>query len=248
MAGPHSSSATITTSDLNQNHSPNGESSAKTSDVIRVFLVDEHPAIRKVLAAAVGEKEGMKVVGSRSNGNEALPLIQKHRPDVVVAEISLGGVDGFTLTRRIRSQTSDTRIIVFSRYKKSVYAEWAIRAGASGYVRKTKPTQEVLRAIEGVNDGQIYLRPDTRSHILDKIIRQEEASADSGVEALNLREITVFQMIGDGNSVVEIADHLNLNRKTVEAYRRRVKEKMGCDTIDELLQHAVLWTTDRSWE
>lgn len=246
MAGPLSSSAPITTSDINR--SSNHEPSEKKEDVIGVFLVDGHPAIRKVLSAAVNETAGMTVVGTRSNGNDALPKIQKYSPDVVVAEISLGGVDGLTLTRQIRSQTPDTRILVYSRYKKSVYAEWAIRAGASGYVRKTKPTQEVLRAIEGVHDGQIYLRPDTRSHILDKLIQREDTSADSGLEALNLREITVLQMIGDGNSVVEIADHLNLNRKTVEAYRRRVKEKMGCDSIDELLQHAVLWTTERSWD
>jgi DNA-binding NarL/FixJ family response regulator len=192
----------------------------------------------------VNETAEMQVVGQTSNAEEALPRIEEQSPDVVVVEISLGGVDGLTLTRRVRSVAPQTRILVFSVYDASMYAERAIEAGASGYLMKTKPTQEVVQAIHGVAEGEICLGREVLFDVLDSVLRPDE-NGDSGVEVLSLRELTVFQMLGDGNSVAEIAESLNRSRKTIERHRRRAKEKLGCQTIDELLQYAALWASDR---
>jgi DNA-binding NarL/FixJ family response regulator len=139
----------------------------------------------------------------------------------------------------------DTRVLIFSRYDDATYAEWAIRAGASGYLMKTAPLEEVLRAIEKIEQGHVYLRQDLLSDILDRVLRPTDESAASGLSSLTMREITVFQMLGDGSTMAQIADHLDLSRKTVETYRRQVKEKLGCDTTDELLKYAVLWTSEQ---
>lgn len=215
------------------------------SDYTSVFLVDEHPAIRTVLSRKINETEGVQVVGDAAGAKEALPHIERTAPDVAVVEVSLVQVDGLTLTERIRTQVPETQVLIFSRYDDATYARWAIRAGASGYLVKTEPVDEVLRAIRKVEQGHIYLRQDILSGILDRVLRPSEESEDTGLSALTMREITVFQMLGDGNSMHQIAENLDLSRKTVETYRRQVKEKLGCDTTDELLKYAVLWTCEQ---
>ena len=211
----------------------------------RVFLVDEHPAIRSVLTTRLNERQGVRVVGGSAGATEALSHIERTAPDIAIVEISLVQVDGLTLTERIRAQVPDTRVLIFSRYDDATYAEWAIRAGASGYLMKTAPVEEVLRAIEKIEQGHVYLRQGLLSDILDRVLRPSDESAASGLSSLTMREITVFQMLGDGNTMAQIADHLDLSRKTVETYRRQVKEKLGCDTTDELLKYAVLWTSEQ---
>ena len=215
------------------------------SDHTRVFLVDEHPAIRTVLTRKINEREGAQVVGGTAGAKEALPRIERTAPDVAVVEISLVQVDGLTLTEQIRTQAPETRVLIFSRYDDATYAEWAIRAGASGYLMKTEPLDEVLRAIRKIERGHIYLRQDILSDILNRALRPSENADETGLSALTMREITVFQMLGDGNSMGQIAENLDLSRKTVETYRRQVKEKLGCDTTDELLKYAVLWTSEQ---
>lgn len=231
--------------DVMTSSNPFGDPDDDSTDV---FLVDEHPAIRTVLRDKINEEAGIHVVGDCAAAKNALPEIKKKTPDVVVVEISLVEVDGLTLTERIRSRVPETQVLVFSRYDASAYAEWAIRAGASGYLMKTEPIDEVVRAIREVERGHIFLPQSLLSEILDRVIHHTKSSPDSGLSALTMREITVFQMLGDGNSMSQIADNLDLSRKTVETYRRQVKEKLGCETTDELLKYAVLWTTNQVQE
>jgi DNA-binding NarL/FixJ family response regulator len=226
--------------------SSNPFGSAEENPPTRVFLVDDHPAIRTVLMNKINEERKVKVVGDCASAKEALPQIERTVPDVVVLEISLVEVDGLTLTERIRSRMPDTKVLIFSKYDESAYAEWAIRAGASGYLMKTEPVDEVVHAIRKVDQGHIYLSQSILSETLDRVIRQTKNAPESGLSALTMREITVFQMLGDGNSMAQIADNLDLSRKTIETYRRQVKEKLGCETTDELLKYAVLWTKDQA--
>lgn len=217
--------------------------SAGAGEEIRIVIVDDHPAIREVLASKIRDLNGMQVVGGSGSAQEALSLIDEWAPDVAVVDISLGGIDGLTLTRHIRSEAPGTRVLIFSMYNESVYAERAIQAGASGYLPKREPVEEVLRAIRAVSEGQVHLRQNVLSEILDKVIRKKEDPDESGLQALSHREMTVFQMLGDGDTVAQIADHLDLSRKTVETHRRQAKEKLGCESVRELLRYAVLWTS-----
>jgi DNA-binding NarL/FixJ family response regulator len=211
---------------------------------VGVYVVDSHPAIREVLAGRIREEGGMRVVGEHGQADRALAGIAETVPDVAVLDISLDGADGLTLTRRITSRAPATRVLIFSVYEGQIFAERALQAGAAGFLHKGASPQEVLRAIRRVHKGEVYLPNDVQARLLKKVVGSP-GEATSGFDALTDREWTVFQRIGEGDSVAEIADSLHLSRKTIETYRRRAKEKLGCDTLDDLLRYAVLWTTDR---
>jgi DNA-binding NarL/FixJ family response regulator len=210
-----------------------------------VFLVDDHPAIREALAAAINSKISMQVTGESATADKALYYLSRHTPDIVVVDISLEDAHGLDLIRDIRAQHPEVRVVVFSMHDESVYAERAIRAGASGYVMKVEPPRTVVDAIQTVSEGEVYLSQRITSRILGKVIRQEDYLERSDVERLTDRELTVFEMLGEGLTVREIADKLELSRKTIETYRRRAKEKLDFETVAELLQYAVQWAYGR---
>jgi len=216
-----------------------------SSEAIRekthIFVVDKHPAIREILRSKIESHPEMRMMGDSARPGKALSLIEQDPPDVVVLEISLGEADGLALIEEIRSQVPEVRILVFSKYSEDLYAERAIEAGASGYVMKTESTDEVVRAIELVSEGQVFLSRHVASRILSRLVRGSGETETSPLEKLTDRELTVFRKIGEGYSVRQIADQLDLNRKTIETYRRRAKEKLGHETVEELLRHAVQW-------
>lgn len=209
-------------------------------DVTEVLIVDDHPAICEALKTYIDEAGGMRVVDEVRRAREAFHVAEDEKPDVVVVDISLGNVDGITLTRRIRTEVPESEVLVYSMYDKQKYAKRAIRAGASCYLPKDEPIDTVVDAIRDVDDGDLCMNADVTTELLTEIVEGRQSA--SGLSAFTNREMTVFQMLGDGNSVAEISEHLDLSRKTVETYRRRAKEKLGCDTVDEFLQKAVLWT------
>ncbi|HHP7237699.1 response regulator transcription factor [Longibacter sp.] len=209
-------------------------------DDIGVVLVDDHPAIRQVLREAIDNAPDMRIVGTGGSASAALPLIEERCPDVVVVDISLDGLDGLTLTRRIGARVPDARVLIFSMYEAATYAQRAVRAGASGYLQKDASLDKVIAAIKTVYEGRIYLTPDARVHVLTTLL--EESSQPSGMAALTRQEMAIFQMLGEGTEVREIADRLDLSRKTVEAHRRHAKEKLGCASVHDLLRQAILWT------
>lgn len=211
----------------------------------QIFIVDDHPAIREALASSINSKIDMRVIGESATGEKALRQLERLAPQVVVVDISLEDVHGLDLVEEIRSRFPEIRVLVYSMYEESVYAERAIRAGASGYVMKGEPTESVVSAIQSVSEGDVYLSQEMSSRILSKVIRQQDYAVNSPTDQLTDREMTVFQKLGKGESVREIAEELDLSRKTVETYRRRAKEKLGFESVDELLQYAVQWTFGR---
>ena len=222
-----------------------GSSTSTGADRTRVFVVDDHPAIREALASTINSKVDMRLVGESGSAQQALRQIERSTPDVVIVDISLDDAHGLDLVEDIRDRWPDVRIIVFSMYDESVYAERAIRAGASGYIMKSEPTESVMNAVQAVGKGDVYLSRRMSSRILSKVIRQQDYQLGSATEKLTDREMTVFQKLGEGHSVRDIASELDLSRKTIETYRRRAKEKLGFETVAELLQYAVQWAYGR---
>jgi len=211
-------------------------------------VVDDHPAIREALTAVIDSKIDMRVVGESATARQTLQQLERTHPDVIVVDISLEDAHGLDLVEELRSRYPDLRVVVFSMYDESVYAERAIRAGASGYVMKSEPTERVVVAIQAVHDGEVYLSRRMSSRILSKAIRTQDYAFRSATEQLTDRELTVFKQLGEGESVRDIAGELGLSRKTVETYRRRAKEKLGFESVDALLQYAVQWTFGREQE
>lgn len=209
---------------------------------IRVLVVDDHPAIREALHDTIGQQPDIELTCQASSAEEALRMVEKEKPNVAIVDISLGDAHGLDLVHNIRVQYPDVQVIVFSMYGEDVYAERAIRAGASGYLMKSEPTQRVIEAIRSVIKGEVYLSHRMASRIISKVVRKGGQKHGFAVDEFTDREMAVFQMLGQGDTVDEIADRLSLSRKTVETYRRRAKEKLGFETVSELLQFAVQWT------
>ena len=223
------------------NTNASGGKTSKPSDQIRVLIVDDHPAIREAIVETLRKTMDMEVCGEASTSDGAFRMAEKLDPDIAIIDISLEDAHGLDLVQNIRSQYPNVNMIVFSMYDENVYAERAIRAGASGYLMKSESTKQLVEAIRSVNRGEVYLSREMASRILNKVAMGRASEPSFAIDELTDREMAVFQMLGEGYSIQDIEERLNLSRKTVETYRRRAKEKLGFDTVSELLQYAVQW-------
>lgn len=215
---------------------------SRSTDHIDVFLVDDHPAIRDALTITINSTKDMEVCGQSSTSGEAFRRLELEKPEVAIVDISLNDGHGLELVENARAQLPEIRTIVFSMYDENVYAERALRAGASGYLMKNKPLEKIIEAIHRVQEGEVYLSPRMASKMLNRIVEKNSSEPNLAIDRLTDREMAVFQMLGQGCSVEEIQDRLNLSRKTIETYRRRAKDKLGFEKINELVQYAVKWT------
>lgn len=230
---------------LNPADAPESEAAAQSNGrpgSIDLVLVDDHPTIRSALRSAAENTMDMAVVAESGTASDAFQLVEEHTPDVVVVDLSLADGHGFDLLNNVRSHCPDTRSLVFSMYDETVYAERALRAGASGYLMKGAPADEVLTAARKVDGGGVYLSDQMTARVLKKVIEGEAEEAHFPIDELTDRELQVFQMLGQGHPLSEIADHLSLARKTVETYRRRAKDKLGIGSAEEMVAYAARWT------
>jgi DNA-binding NarL/FixJ family response regulator len=216
--------------------------SSSNNGHISVYLVDDHPVIRNAIRDRVENLIDMEVCGETGSTDEAFREIEDLRPEVVVVDISLEDGHGLDLIENLRAQYPDVQAVVFSMYDENVYAERALRAGASGYLMKSHPTDALVEAIRMANDGDVYLSKKMASRVLGKVAGGSASGPSFPIDELTDREMSVFQMLGQGYIIEDIQDRLNLTRKTIETYRRRAKEKLGFDSVSELLQYAVQWT------
>jgi DNA-binding NarL/FixJ family response regulator len=209
---------------------------------LRVLLVDDHPAIRQALADWIDGALGIDICGEAGSAEEARQLISELRPDVVVVDLALEDAHGLGVVEFIQEEHPSTRALVFSMYDENVYAERAIRAGASGYLMKTEAVDSVIEAIRRVANGEIFLSPAMAAQLLSAIARGRASGPTFAIDELTEKELAVFRMLGQGLDIDAITDRMQLRKKTVEGYRRSAKDKLGFETVSELLQFAMQWT------
>ena len=220
---------------------PSSASHDRPADTVSVAIVDDHPAIREAVRHEVEQAMDMVVVAETDSAEEAFRLVREHDPDVAIVDLSLGNEHSFELIEAVQSQHPDTNLLVFSVHDETVYAERTLRAGASGYLMKGGSMAELLTAVRQVAEGRVYLSPQMTARVLRQMQEGETEAVHFPVDELTDRERQVFQMLGQGLSIEAIADRLDLTRKTVETHRRRTKEKLGYETIDEVVSHAARW-------
>jgi len=212
----------------------------------RILLVDDHPVVRRGLAQLINQEEDMEVCGEAVDCTGALALIGDEKPDLAVVDLSLRGSDGLDLLKGLKQRRCRLPVLVLSMHDESVYAERALRAGASGYIMKQEALERVLQAIRVIFTGEVYLSEKMQARLLRAV---SATSADSEVPPmarLSNRELEVFQLIGQGLTTGEIGRHLNLSVKTVETHCSRIKEKLGIKSATELLQSATLWVASET--
>jgi DNA-binding NarL/FixJ family response regulator len=205
----------------------------------RVFLVDDHPLVREWLTSLIDQQRDLVVCGEAEDAPQALRAIERLKPDVVIADITLASGSGIELVKDIKRSVPSVAIIVLSMHDETLYAERALRAGARGYVMKRETTKKIITAIRNVLEGKLYVTDEFKASIGEKHL--EGGSGGSPLEQLSDRELEVFRMLGQGYETRRIADSLCISIKTVQVYCARIKEKLAIANATELLREAVRW-------
>lgn len=212
-----------------------------TDQVHQIYIVDDHPIVRQALAQLINQETDLQVCGDAESAQQAVQAITKSPPDVAIVDISLKGASGIELIKTLKARQPELLVLVLSMHEESLYAERALRAGASGYITKQEATNNVLTAIRKVLGGEIYVSETMASRMLRKMVSGSANDSESAVSTLSDRELEVFELIGQGRATREIANSLHLSVKTVETHRARIKEKLQLKTGAELVRHAVQW-------
>src|SRR6201991_1298469 len=190
---------------------------AAIPSMIRILAVDDHPLLRKGIAALVNSEPDMKLVAEASNGEEAVERFRLHRPDVTLMDLQLPGLNGIGAINRILSEFPDARIIVLTTYTGDAQVLRALRAGARAYILKGHVHRELLETIHTVHAGRKRIPPDIATELA------EHAAEDE----LSSREIEVLRLIATGNSNKEIADRLSIGEATVKSHVSNILSKLG---------------------
>ena len=220
-------------------------SSTKTPKRARVLIVDDHPAVREGLAFKIGRQPDLEVCGQAADVSDALCLLDDTQPDIAVVDISHKTGNGIDLIKRIKDRNDHVRILVWSMHSESLYAERALRAGAMGYVNKDQATEETIKAIRRLLEGEVYLCEATSQRILRRAVGGvREEIMRSPVDALADRELEVFRLIGQGVKTAKIAQRLHLSVSTVETYRERIRQKLHLSDGTKLAHYATQWVLE----
>ena len=210
-----------------------------------MLIVEDHPLFQERLAHLIDEEPGMEVCGVTDNIRQAMELIRQTAPDIAVVDITLRGSSGLELIKDIKAQGIALPVLVLSMHEEKLFAERVLRAGARGYITKNEASSTVISAIRTVLDGGVYMSKPVLSRILDRVSGQPGNVAAHGIELLADRELEVFQLVGMGQSVKEIADLLHLGESTVDTYRARIREKLGLRNAAELYLRAGQWIREQ---
>lgn len=208
---------------------------------VRVFVVDDHPIVRKGLVLLIAQQPDMELAGEAESADEALRGILRTDVDVVVADVFLKDSSGIELVRDLQERRPNLPVLLLSMHDEALYAERALRAGARGYLMKIEPPERIVAAVRDVLRGQICVSASMTTRMLSRIVDGARGTTALPLSRLSDRELEVFELIGQGFGTRTIADKLNLSVKTVEAHRAKIKRKLKLDDSSALLRHAFLW-------
>ena len=199
---------------------------------VRVLLVDDQPLLRRGFAMIIGAEADLEVAGEAADGSEAVTMVRTHRPDVVLMDIRMPGVDGIAATRQIVDDHPHVKVILLTTFDLDEYAFAGLHAGASGFLLKNVHTHELLAGIRTVATGDAVLAPSTTRRLLDTFARTFDATLDhsstgeDSLVALTRRERDVFAELAAGHTNQEIATRLSLSETTVKTHVARLLAKL----------------------
>ena len=205
---------------------------------MQVLLADDHQMFRQAVRFILEKDPAIEVAGEASEGHEAIALARQAVPDVVCMDISMPGMDGMEATRRLLAVSPSIRVIGLSAHADPYYVMEMMDAGASGYVTKSEPAEELMRAIHAVyGSRKKYLCPSVAVHVVDSV--RHAQSNTSSMAKLSHRELQVLHLVADGCSSIRIAQNLHLATSTVEVHRRNIMRKINLHSIAELTRYAI---------
>ena len=212
---------------------------------VRILLVDDHPSTRSGARLMIETERDLEVCGEADTAEEGLEAAIRLSPSLVITDVTLPGRSGLELVQDLAARCPLVPVLVFSMHSEFTYARRALQVGARGYIMKSEDGSTLLQAIRTVMSGRISLSPTASSQLLE-FVNDRSKQKRMGIEALSPREFEVFRLIGRGICTKDIADQLHLSIKTVDTHRARIKEKVGVNTLAELISISSTWLTEQS--
>ena len=206
--------------------------------MIKVLVVDDHDLVRAGITRMLADDNGIEVVGDANSGEEAVNMVRKYEPDIVLMDLKMPGIGGLEATRKIKRIADDIKIIVVTACADDPYPARVMQAGASAYITKGADIQEMIRAIRIVHSGQRYISPEIAQKMALRPFDEPDEGA-SVFDVLSEREMQITMMVVGCQKVQDISDKLCLSPKTVNSYRYRIFEKLGITSDVELTLLAV---------
>jgi DNA-binding NarL/FixJ family response regulator len=206
---------------------------------VRVILADDHTLVRAGIRALLEKLPEVKVLGEASNGREALELVKTHKPDVVLMDITMPGLNGLEAAARMAKEFPDVQVIILSMHNNEEYYWRALKAGAAGYLLKKAATAELAVALQRVIHGEIYLSQEISTRLLKKFPLGEIADKKSPFEQLTGRQREVLQLIAEGQNTKEIAEILKVSPKTIEYHRMKLMTGLNVHDVPGLVRFAL---------
>ena len=204
----------------------------------KILLADDHTIIQQGLCALLEKQPDIEVVGAVGDGQKALELVRETRPDIVIMDISMPNLNGIDATNKITSKPGGAKVIALSMHSRRRFVTDMLKAGASGYILKECLFDELIKAIQTVLKGGIYLSPKITGVVVEDYINRLSGFMPKEI-SLTGREREVLQLLSEGKSTKEIAHQLHVSGKTIESNRRNIMNKLDIHSVAELTKYAV---------
>jgi DNA-binding NarL/FixJ family response regulator len=211
---------------------------------LRLLIVDDHPIVRHGLAQLIAAEPDMEVCGQATSAAEALEVVAAAAPDVAVVDISLENESGLRLIQQIRERYPEVKTLVSSIHDEATYAPRALKAGAMGYIEKRESITRIIEAVRHVLEGKVYLSPKMTNQLLHHAATGKPFDRNPA-STLSNRELEVFEKIGRGETVQQIARKLGVSPKTIESHRKKIREKLNLKNSAQLSRCAITWVNDQ---
>jgi DNA-binding NarL/FixJ family response regulator len=213
---------------------------------LRVLVADDHAIVRQGLRLLIDGEPDMVVAGEAADGTSVLEQAKALKPDIVVMDISMPTMNGLMATRALKRAQPDVAIVALTRHEEDTYVQDVLRAGASGYVLKHSPPQELLRAIRAIAAGGVYLDPAVSARVADGLLDGRLDHRQAPDVTITGRESEVLRLVAVGHSNKDIADRLKISVKTVELHKANAMRKLGLTGRVDVIRYGVLqgWLYD----
>jgi DNA-binding NarL/FixJ family response regulator len=205
---------------------------------MRVLVADDHTLVRAGIRTLVEAIPAVEVVAESGDGREALELIERHRPDVALLDITMPGLNGLEVADRVPKISPKTKIVILSMHADEAYVAQALRAGVAAYLLKDAAASELGIALEAVSRGDTYLSPAISRHVVDGFLKGADARPEP-LAGLTPRQREILQLIAEGNGTKEIAGALGVSVKTVETHRSQLMDRLDIHDVPGLVRFAI---------
>ena len=208
--------------------------------MIRVVIADDHHLVREGIRALLEKSTNIEVIGEAIDGQEAIEIVQRLSPDVLLMDIAMPRLNGMQAVQQLRNTGTTTRIVILSMYSDEILVREALRNGAKGFLPKGSSSEELLFAISAANRGAVYLSPSIPNTVLASPSASNGSKLRSSPSQLTARETEMLRLIGKGHTNNQMATFMDISVKTVERHRTNLMQKLNARNLVELIRNAMM--------